>query len=117
MRTERSSLSPAWAKEMVRRNPKKTDPRVPVIRCSGCHRLRKHPRTEDSRTWACGCGCWQFIQSFPHDDEIPLALKLYEDEIDQKEPWKKAAKEIIEDWRKKYGHGNDVPQQKRIYRI
>lgn len=115
MRTVRLSLSPAWAKEQVHRSPKWADPRVPVIRCSGCHRLRQHPRTEDSRTWACGCGCWQFIQSFPHPDEVPLALQLYRHDIEQKEPWRKAAQEIIDEWRNQYGDDDDKPQRKRMY--
>ncbi len=70
------------------------DPRIQAIRCLGCHRLRAHPKHEDSRTWNCVCGSLAFTASSPHDDEMQLAIKLYQDEIDKANLWTGVAQEI-----------------------
>ncbi len=75
------------------------DPRVQAIRCNGCHRLRPHPKHEDSRTWNCACGSLAFHTSSPHDDEMQLAIKLYRDEIDKANLWGGVVNEGLDEWR------------------
>lgn len=71
------------------------DPRVQAIRCLNCHRLRKHPRTDDPRTWNCVCGGIQFVKSHPHEDELQIALKLYSRELEENNTYGAVAQEVI----------------------
>ena len=71
------------------------DPRVQAIRCINCHRLRHHPKTDDPRTWNCVCGGIQFVASFPHDDELQLAIKLYSRELEENGTYNAISQEII----------------------
>lgn len=73
-----------------------SDPRVQAIRCTDCHRLRAHP-TGDPRTFYCGCGGVRFVDTFPHDDELKVALKLYAREIEESNLYVKIAQEIIQE--------------------
>jgi hypothetical protein len=80
---------------MSQRGAAGDDPRVQAIRCLGCHRLRPHPKTEDPRTWNCGCGGIRFEATFPHDDELALALRLYSREIEERNLYGVIAQEVI----------------------
>jgi len=71
------------------------DPRVQAIRCVNCHRLRHHPKSDDPRTWNCGCGGIEFVSSFPHDDELQIALKLYERELEENNTYSLISQELI----------------------
>lgn len=93
---------------------KKSDPRIPVVRCRVCHRLRPHPRIDDTRTWNCDCGSMQFFSSFPHDDELELAKRLYSRDIEEKNMYARVATEIMDEWRAKYGIPTDKPKPKVI---
>jgi len=75
----------------------KVDPRVQAIRCLGCNRLRQHPKKDDPRTWNCGCGGIQFVTTFPHDDELPLAMKLYARELEENNTYSLMSQELIRD--------------------
>ena len=52
---------------------------VQAVRCKSCHRLRAYPSPSDL---LCACGSLQFVTTIPHEDEMPLAMKLYEREIE-----------------------------------
>lgn len=71
------------------------DPRVQAIRCLDCRRLRRHPKTDDPRTWNCVCGGIQFVRSFPHDDELQIACKLYERELEENNTYTLMSQELI----------------------
>ena len=79
-----------WGEIEKKRN--RWDKRVQAIRCSGCHRLRAHPTKERI---SCACGSLEFIDTVPHDDELPIALKLYEREIEERNLYGKVAQELI----------------------
>lgn len=108
------SLSPARAKQLRRGVHKEVDKRVQAIRCRSCHRLRQHPRTDDFRTWSCGCGSLQFFASFPHPDEEQIALKLYHREIEEANLYTRLGQEIIADWRHRLAEPEDKPEPKII---
>ena len=72
-----------------------SDPRVQAIRCSRCNRLRSHPRTDDPRTFNCGCGGVEFYDTFPHGDEVQLALKLYSRELEENNTYSLMSRELI----------------------
>jgi hypothetical protein len=86
----------AWARREHRRNT--FDKRVQAIRCSSCKRLRQHPQQDDLRTWACGCGGIEFVNSFPHPDEEQLALKLYQREIEESGIYEKITQDMTRSW-------------------
>jgi len=90
------------------------DKRVQAIRCVSCHRLRHHPKQDDVRTWNCGCGGMSFVSSYPHPDEMNLALKLYSREIEQSGVYSQIAREILNDGRAKHPLGSDMPERKII---
>ena len=71
------------------------DPRVQAIRCLSCHRLRPYPKKDEPKTLYCGCGGISFQNSFPHDDELQIALKLYSREIEESGVYNKISQEII----------------------
>ena len=77
---------------------RKPDPRVQAIRCKHCNRLRQHPRTDDWKSFYCGCGSMQFVASFPHPDEEQLALKLYSRELEEKNTYSALAEELLDEW-------------------
>jgi len=87
-----SILTPAQASRLRQRS---ADPRVQAIRCSKCHRLRAHPKKDDPRTFNCGCGGLSFETTFPHDDELPLALKLYARELEENNTYTLMSQELI----------------------
>jgi len=38
-------------------------------------------------TFLCHCGCARFSSTVPHPDEEQLAVKLYEQEIEESKAW------------------------------
>ncbi len=95
-------------------NEKLKDRRVKAIRCMSCRRLREHPKPFLTKTWACGCGCTKFMQSFPHDDEMPRALILYAQEIEERNLYTAIAQEINDEHRVSYGDPGDIPDKKVV---
>ena len=93
---------------------KKTDPRIQVIRCKSCGRLRAHPRTDDTSTWNCGCGSIQFVASFPHPDEMELANRLYSRDFEEKNLYMNTAREIMDGWREQYGPRSERPKATKV---
>jgi hypothetical protein len=81
--------------EVVKLQNPGVDPRVQAIRCLSCHRLRRHPKKEDPRSFNCGCGGLAFEETSPHDDELQIALKLYAQEIEESGVYNKISQEII----------------------
>ena len=71
------------------------DVRVQAIRCSDCHRLRRHPNKGVPN---CACGSVRFVSTFPHPDEEQIALKLYEKEIEESNVYGTIAQEIVMGW-------------------
>ena len=90
---------------------READPRVTAIRCKCCNRLRQHPRTDDWKSFYCGCGGTQFFASFPHPDEEQLALKLYARDLEERNSYSIIADEILEEWQ--VGQGRP-PESKKI---
>ena len=78
---------------------KKPDPRVAALRCTGCHRLRPHPRKGKPNTFACGCGSIEFIETGLHSDEEAIAKQLYRDELDESGIYLKIGQEILDGWK------------------
>ena len=85
-------VSPA---EAARLQQPKVDPRVQAIRCMSCHRLRPHPKNDDPRSFNCGCGGIRFETTFPHDDELQLACKLYSRELEENNTYSLASQKLI----------------------
>jgi len=73
------------------------DPRVQAIRCLACHRLRPYPKKDEPRTLYCGCGCISFASTFPHDDELQVAIRLYSRELEENNTYSLMSQEIIRD--------------------
>lgn len=76
------------------------DPRVQAIRCTGCHRLRPHPRIDSIH---CECGAVDFQSTHPREDEFQLALKLYAREIEERNLLGRLAQEIADEKDNEYG--------------
>ena len=88
-----------WAEREAKRA--KLDRRVQCIRCESCHRLRQHPKKDDPRTWRCPCGGTSFLETFPHPDEVQIALKLYDREIQESN----VLSAVVQEMAQEFDHG------------
>lgn len=62
------------------------DPRIQALRCTSCNRLRPTPR--DYSTVLCSCGGRVFSPTAVLPDEEQIALKMYQQDIEEKNLWR-----------------------------